>query len=299
MEQPSHRTLCTAILLKIGSGLCLVGVAWLVHHLGTHYPIGELVFVRSAGMFLAVLTAIVLKRQLWACIQSRRITAHLGRGITGTLALSLNFIALSMLPLAEAQALYYLAPIMVVVLGVCLLGETAGSKVWLCTLVGLVGVALILFSEIGIQTPRSRAIGILTGAVGALLTATALIQVRSLALTEPALTIAFYFSAVGMTASMITAANGWIWPKPSDLMPFFFLGLAGAGGHILLALALSRASASKLASLEYLNLVWALLASALSSAPLPGSMGLCGMALIALASAGLATPLRAGRLSPA
>lgn len=297
LEEPCQRTLRAAIILKIGSGLCLVGVAWLVHRLGATYPIGELVFVRSGGMFLAVLAAMLLRRQFWTSIQSSRVGAHVRRGITGTLALALNFVALSMLPLAEAQALYYLAPMIVVILGVWVLGETAGSKVWFCTLLGLAGVGLILFSEIGIQAPRSRVIGILTGGTGAVLTAAALLQVRSLAQTESAMTIALYFSVVGMAAGLATALSGWVWPNPGDLVLFFLLGVAGAGGHVLLALALARASAPQLASLEYLNLLWALIASALSSAPLPGVMSLCGMALIILASAALATPSRVRRTS--
>ena len=273
-----------AILLKICSGISLIIVAALVQQLAAALPVGQILFFRSAGMVIAVLALARFRNRLAECWQTRRLRAHLVRSSIGFLAIGLNFLALSLLPLSEAQALMYLAPILVVIFGVAWLGERAGFHIWIGAGLGFLGVFSILAIDLTNNIHGGAYIGVIIACLGSITTAAAMIQVRSLARTEPSSTMAFFFGIVSTIGSLATSYLGWSWPTSSQLGLLGLLGLAGALGHIFMAEAMLRATASYLAPFEYLNMVWAIIIALLVFEQIPGPLSLAGIGLIIVAA---------------
>lgn len=269
-----------AVQLKIGAGLSLVGLALLVQLLASAVPVGQLLFFRSAGMVVAILGYAAMRRQLRKSFTTARPWAHFSRAIVGFSAVTLNFISLTLLPLAEAQTLMYLSPIFVLLFGVLLLREALTASIIISCFLGFTGVLCILNPDPSSPPLGGAGLGVAVGLVGALMTAAATIQVRHLAKTESSSTMALYFGLFAACLSMCTVFSGWSWPTVIQCVLLAGLGLAGALGHVLMAEALARAPATTLAPFDYLNIVWAVLAALFVFGQIPSLPSLAGGALI-------------------
>ncbi|MFY2822479.1 hypothetical protein [Ruegeria sp. MALMAid1280] len=126
-------------------------------------------------------------------------------------------------------------------------------------------------------------IGVALALAMAVLTAGAKIQIRSLAQTENAGSIAFYFA---LTSAVAGAASGfWGWVAP-DLLQLTYLcgaGIAGGIAHIMMTLALQHSETSKLAPFEYLSLIFAVITDFLLFGFLPDGAFYISTAMILVA----------------
>lgn len=102
--------------------------------------------------------------------------------------------------------------------------------------------------------------GYFLGFATAVLTALALIMVRSLNKTESPGAIAFYFVLASMIGGIATLPWGWVVPNGPILGFLILSGLFGGFGHIAMTLAFRYAEASRLAPFEYIALLWPILA---------------------------------------
>ncbi|MEO0863366.1 MAG: DMT family transporter, partial [Pseudomonadota bacterium] len=109
----------------------------------------------------------------------------------------------------------------------------------------------------------SRVLGIAFGLLTALLTAFALIMVRSLNRTESPGAIALYFVVAAMIGGLVTLPMGWAPLDVPSLSQLVFAGLFGGFAHIALTLSFRFAEASRLAPFEYIALLWPILADLL------------------------------------
>ena len=71
-----------AILLKVASAFLFAVMSVLVRWLGDRYPVGQVVFFRSAFAVLPVVIIYALRRELIAALRIGRPIGHLGRGLT-------------------------------------------------------------------------------------------------------------------------------------------------------------------------------------------------------------------------
>ena len=81
---------------------------------------------------------------------------HLWRGLVGTSAMGLGFTALGLLPLPEATALGYAAPLLTVIFAAMFLGEQVRVFRLTAVVVGLVGVVIVLSPRLTVTERRRR-----------------------------------------------------------------------------------------------------------------------------------------------
>lgn len=249
------------ILLRILSGLLFAAMAACVKVVADEVPVGEIVFFRSAFALIPLVVFLWLRSEFPQGLATRRPVGHLLRSSLGAAAMFASFASIARLSLAEATLLSYLSPAFTSLAGVMLLSERV--TIWRIggVALGLAGVLVLVWPEIGQGgVDAERLWGYAFGLLMGVLTACALIMVRSLSRTESPGAIAFYFVIASMIGGVFTLPMGWVAPDLSALLFLVLAGLFGGFAHIAMTLAFRHAEASLLAPFEYLAILWPVLA---------------------------------------
>lgn len=155
-----------------------------------------------------------------------------------------------MLPLANATAIHFAAPLIITALSVVLLDEKVGVHRWTAVLIGLAAVVFML-QPAGNGDP----LGSLVAMSAAILSAFAMITVRKLGTTEHALTIVLYFTLYSTLFSFVWMIFNWVTPDWINVLYLLGVGLLGGCGQIFLTYAYSRAPAAFVSSFSYLGII--------------------------------------------
>ena len=177
--------------------------------------------------------------------------AQIGRGALLFGSGLLFITALRTLPLADATAVGFVAPLMVTALSIPLLGERVGLGRWLAVLTGFGGVLLVV-------RPGGAAFeaASLLPVASATFWAVSLIVTRRLALTESALTTLVYTGLTGLALSSLVLPGVWRLPESGDWLLLAVAGGLYALAQSLLLAAFHRAHASVLAPFQYSQMLW-------------------------------------------
>ena len=282
------------IALKVVSVCCFVVMATMLK--ATHtIPSGQMVFFRSFFAMLPVLAYLAWKGRIGFAFQTTRPLGHVLRGLIGVASMSLGFFALTRLPLPEATAIGYASPLIIVILSALLLHERVHIFRWTTVLVGLVGVMVILWPRLTILSGDgvmgdAEAIGALAAFGGAILSAFAMLQVRTLVQTERTETIVTYFFISASVLSLATIPFGWAWPTPQQAALLVGAGFFGGIGQLLLTSCYRYADMSVIAPFEYVSLLLTIVIGFLIFADIPTASMLIGAAVIV--ASGIAVILR-------
>ncbi|MDX8346936.1 DMT family transporter [Cognatiyoonia sp. IB215446] len=251
----------TGILLRIGATFFFTVMVVFVKLLAEAIPLGQVVFFRSAIALIPLVLFLMWTRDFPSGLRTTRPLGHVLRCTMGCIALFASFASLKYLPLAHASIIGYLAPVIAVILARPLLGETVTGLRWFAVALGFLGMLVLVAPKLtATELDESYLIGVALALIMAVFTAGAKIQIRSLALTENAGAIAFYFAFTCSVAGALTVFWGWARPTPIELVYLCGAGLAGGVAHIMMTLALQHSEVSKLAPLEYLSLIFAVIA---------------------------------------
>ena len=214
----------------------------------------EIVFYRQAIAILPVLALVIPSAGL-ASLKTRRPWLHASRTAVGTTGMILNFITISLLPLAETQALWFTTPLFATILSAIILRETVGIHRWSAVALGFIGVLIVVQP----QTGHLPVVGATTGLTSALLTAFVTILLRQLGRTEPALTTVFWFFT--MSAIPLAVVMPWFAQShpPVVWMLLAAMGIVGGLGQVALTLSLQYAPVSTVAPVDYASLIWSTL----------------------------------------
>jgi len=262
MSHAEHPLL--GIGLRLLSGVLMAGMFVCVKVVSSDVPLGEIVFFRSFFALIPLVVFLWIRREFPSGLATKRPGAHLIRSGCGALALFASFAAIARLNVAEAILIAQLSPVLMAVAAVFFLSERL--TIWRVAGLGLgfAGVVVLVWPELsGGATDTGRLIGYAIGLGSAVLSALALIMVRSLNKTESPGAIALYFVIASMCGAVLTMPWGWVIPRGDLLMYLIGAGLFGGFGHIAMTLAFRYAEASRLASFEYVSLIWPLLADLL------------------------------------
>jgi drug/metabolite transporter (DMT)-like permease len=187
----------------------------------------------------------------WADIRTRRLPLHIVRTVIALCSIGTYFIALKLLPLAEAISIGFSAPLFMAILSIPLLGEKVGPRRWAAILVGFVGVIVII---------RPGMVPLGWGAVAALgsgiLYAFGLIISRKLAATESLASLMFWFSVLGLMMTGALLPFDWRMPVAEDLLPIAIVAILTTIAQLFLTQAFRYGEVSLIAPLEYTALVW-------------------------------------------
>lgn len=277
----------------IASAGVFVGMSALVKLVGDRYPTGEIVFFR--GTFaLVVLLALVPFQGGAAVFRPARPLGLLLRSLAGLSGMALTFAALPLLPLADAAAIGFMAPLLTTALAGPLLGEPVGLRRWLAVGVGLLGVLLVLRPGYGVMS-----VGALLALGAAFFGALAMLAIRHLGHAERGLTVALYYTLLTVIVGASTLPFGGIVPDVPDFALLAGVGLLGGVGQILLTKAYRSAPASFVAPFEYTAMIWSVALGYLLWGDLPGPLVLAGAALVVAAGLSLLRERTPGAERPA
>ncbi|MCW2310242.1 DMT family transporter [Rhodobium gokarnense] len=250
------------VILKIASGLVLTGMVMLVKIVGERIPIGEVVFARTFFSLFPILAMIAIRGELGSALRLHRPKLHVARAAVGLIAMASWFGALTMMPLPDATAISYSAPLYSVAFAALFLGETVRAYRWGAVFVGFVGMLVIMSPHLGLgsvaETPEART-GALLCLVAAVGMAGAMTLVRKMTETEKTASIVLFFALVGSALSLATLPFGWVWPSPYDAFLLVMTGLVGGFGQFLLTQSYRYADASTIAPFDYIQLIWAMM----------------------------------------
>lgn len=273
---------------------------------GTGFPVGQVVFARSFFALIPVFVWLALVGKLHTAFQTSNHFGHLRRGLIGSLGMFFGFAGLTVLPLPDATAISFAAPLISVVLAAFLLGEVVRLYRWSAVLVGFCGVIVMLWPHlsaeaIGARHDDAKAMGALFALLGATMAAFAMIEVRRLTSTETTATIVTYFSLMTTTFGMLTILAGaidpaWAWITPDARQGLFLVltGVMGGFGQIFLTESYRRAPASVVAPFDYTGMIFALFWGYTLFGDLPDALVLTGAAIVC--GAGLYVILRERQL---
>ncbi len=201
------------------------------------------------------------------------------------------FVGLTYIPLADAIAIVFVAPLLITALSVPLLGEKVGIHRWGAVLVGLGGIFIVIrpgggAMEWALLLPLASAV------------AFALFQIVTRKLSETEATfVTLFYSCAGATV-LSTPVAFFFW-SPLDLRQTAILlgaGALGAAAHFFTICAFNVAQASFLAPFNYVRLIWATVLGYLIFGDVPGSHVLIGSAVVV--ASGLYVMMRERRQIP-
>ena len=242
------------IACKVAATLFFALMFASIRWLGPYFPLGEIVFFRSVlGLPVIVVAAFLTGGP--ALLFTRRIDSHALRSIAGTISMFCNFAAYIFLPLADATAIGFAAPLFVVILAAVMLSERVHVYRWSAVVLGFIGVLIIAGPE-G-SASRNALYGAFFALTGAGLTAVAMIFLRRMSAHEHSITIAFYFMLTSAAVALITALFGWNIPTWEQALVLIFTGLAGGTGQLFLSFSYRFSEASALAPFDYAAMIWA------------------------------------------
>ena len=246
-------------------------------------PIGQLIFWRSFLALIPICLYMMWRHEFPSALSTKHPRLHVTRSLLGIFAMAMFFTALTYLPLANAQALGYLAPILVLPLAAVVLKEQLTPRIFGAVFLGFTGVIFLLWDAFSLPT-EGALIGGAAGLVFAFTMAFVRVHTKTMTQTESSAAIAFYLALVGSVVGFGTIFFGWIALSTSTFAWLALAGFLGGIGHIVANEATARAPVSTLAPFDFAGLIWALGFDLILFAIVPGPMGLIGVFTITFAA---------------
>jgi S-adenosylmethionine uptake transporter len=206
---------------------------------------------------------------------------HLARGLLSTGMGFLFFWGLGRVPLAQAVALAFIAPLIALILAAVLLKESIGSRTVAGSLIAFAGVLVIFFGQAQADLGHEATVGSLAILTSAVLYALNIILMRRQALVAGPLEIAFFQSLIVTTALLLVIPFVGVAVPGGEHWPWLlFASALSIASMLLLSWAYARAEASYLAATEYTAFLWAMLLGWLFFGEQVSLFTLAGAALI-------------------
>ncbi|WP_417517426.1 DMT family transporter [Minwuia sp.] len=288
----------------VGISFILLGMAFisvndlLVKLLSDRYPLHEIVFFRSV-VGIAVSLILVKLEGGWTVLKTKRPGLHVARACLLVVANLSFFMALAAMPLAEATAIFFVAPLFMTILSFLILKERIGPRRIAAVLVGFCGV-LVMLKPGGEGGEGPGLLVSLLPMVAALSFASFNILTRKLGASAKASAMAVYaqtmfiFVGIGFfvfagdgrfaegsdDVSMQFLFRAWSWPGTVDLLILSGLGAISAGAAYSLSQAYRSASAGTVAPFEYVALPLATFWGLVILNEVPDLRAVLGMMLI-------------------
>lgn len=247
----------------------------------------EIVWARYVIFALALLPP-ALVRHGRAVLRPARPGLQLLRGALMALSAWMFFCAVARMPLANAMAVFFAYPLVVLLLSDLVLGERTAPLTWLLVLSGFGGVLLVTHPGIG-SVPAGSGY-VLVAAVGY---ASAMLLTRRLASEDASLVTAALSAACGALGYTLAVPLVWVTPHAFDWILLSLMGVIAAVGHYLLIRAHRDATAAQLAPFGYTEIVSAVVLGMWIFGDVPGRTVWLGIGII-VASGSLAMRVQAG-----
>ncbi|WP_095011368.1 DMT family transporter [Tsuneonella mangrovi] len=230
-------------------------------------------FMKNAALAVGAYSALLLRAPIglalagptwrasggkWPAWTTLRI--HVVRGVVISCMAFTFFFALTRLPLAQAIAISFIAPLIALFLAGPVLGERIERRAIVGAVLGLAGVFAILASKIAQEAMGDGApLGIAAVILSAVLYAWNLVLQRQQALVAKPLEIATFQNGIVFLALLGFAPFFLQWPELRAWGDIAISGVLSTSGAMLFAWAYARAEAQRLVPIEYTGFLWAAL----------------------------------------
>ena len=207
----------------------------------------EVVFFRN---FLALffLTPWIFQQRA-KVFKSNRKKLYTVRAVFNVVGMAAGFTALTLIPLAEATALSFTAPLFATLGAALILGEIIRQRRIIAIIFGFVGVLIVLRPGVEALSP-----GALLAIGNAITIAITVLIVKKLTTTEKPITIVAYMALLQTPMALIPALFFWEWPNLITWIWLFCLAGAGTIGHLMYTKAIQLAEVSQLQPIDFVRL---------------------------------------------
>jgi len=238
----------------------------------------EVVFFRN---FLALffLTPWIFHQRA-TVFKSNRKKLYTLRAVFNVVGMAAGFTALTLIPLAEATALSFTAPLFATLGAALILGEVVRQRRIIAIFFGFIGMLIILRPGIEAISP-----GALLAIANAITIAITVLIVKKLTTTEKPITIVAYMALLQTPMALIPALFYWEWPSLITWTWLFCLAGAGTIGHLMYTKAIQLAEVSQLQPIDFVRLPIIALFGYIVFAEQPGIWVWIGGAVIFLSTA--------------
>lgn len=265
------------ILLMLGFCVAIPVADASAKWIGTALPLGELLLFRFAAQ--AVLLAPVAGRRM--AMRGRVLALMVLRAGLQILGVAMMYLALRVLPLADAVAIAFVMPFMMLGLGWAFAGEEVGPHRLAACAVGFLGTLLVV-------QPNFVAVGaaaLLPMAV-ALVFSLFMLVTRAIAKEADPIAVQAVTGGLGVTMLLpVLAAMAWaghveaqmVWPDRALVLPLAGICVVGTLAHLLMTWSLRFAPSATLAPMQYLEIPAAALVGFLLFEAWPNAMAQAGI----------------------
>ena len=228
----------------------------LLKSLAGHYPPVQVMALRGLTALPLVCLYIAWRREAGGVFNRRtRWRLHLLRTVLNMTMLVLFVHGLKSLGLAEAYTLTFIAPLLMVLIAVPLLGESVQPRHWIAIALGFIGVVIALRPEQGTFL-SAGAVAILVAAVCYALSN---VLGRLISRTEPSAALVFWATAGMAVGGSLLSAPQWVPIQAGHAWVLAGLAISGFLGQLAIAEAFRHGQAAAIAPFEYSALAWGLL----------------------------------------
>ena len=212
---------------------------------------------RFGAIFVLTGVIFLVRRQAWPGRQALRL--HLIRGVVTVAMALLFFWGLARVPMAQAIALTYIAPLLALVLAAVLLKEHITRAVIVASLIACAGVGIILLGQAQAKMGEQAFLGALAILASAVCYSYNIILMRQQAQVADPAEISFFQSLI--VGGLLLTASPWLLVVPplGEVPAILLAAVLATVSLFLLSWAYARGEASYLAPTEYTSFVWAAL----------------------------------------
>ena len=238
-----------AIVLNLSAWVMLPIMDGFAKYLSSTLPVLQITWSRYFFTVVIVLPIMLIffrKNLTW----TEKPKLQLIRGLILFCANILFFYSISIISLAKALTLAFIAPLIVTALSPVLLGEKVGFRRWAAVVIGFIGSLVVIrpgFVEFNLASIAALGTGILYGFY--------LIITRKLHDADNPLLTLLLTGIVGAILGTMIMPTVWVQPTISEWYMMFAIGFFASIGHLFLILSLKYADASKLAPFSYFEIV--------------------------------------------
>ncbi|HJN84553.1 MAG TPA: DMT family transporter [Candidatus Pelagibacter bacterium] len=238
-----------AIILNLSAWVMLPVMDGFAKYLSSTLPVLQITWSRYFFTVVIVLPIMLIffrKNLTW----TEQPKLQLIRGLLLFCANILFFYSISVISLAKALTLAFIAPLIVTVLSPFLLGEKVGIRRWAAVITGFIGSLIVIrpgFVEINLASIAALGTGVLY--------AFYLIVTKKLHNSDHPLLTLLLTGVVGAIIGTMIMPTVWVQPTITEWYMMFAIGFFASIGHLLLILSLRYADASKLAPFGYFEIV--------------------------------------------
>ena len=238
-----------AIILNLSAWVMLPIMDGFAKYLSSTIPVLQITWSRYFFTVIIVLPVILFffrKNFKW----TEQPKLQLIRGLLLFCANILFFYSISVISLAKALTLAFVAPLIVTILSPILLGENVGFRRWVAVITGFIGSLIVIrpgFVEVNLASIAALGTGVLY--------AFYLIVTKKLHKSDHPLLTLLLTGVVGAIIGSMIVPSVWVQPTISEWYMMFAIGFFASIGHLFLILSLRYADASKLAPFGYFEII--------------------------------------------